>query len=133
MAVDEEECKKVFDTTLAWCSNANTFWMCFDTILAKKEDMEFCEDFPFPMYHIIEFLSRRRNTRKPGELYYMNLYPSVPEEMKVFRHLDPSDDYKPQNAEIAAQDKLFRERNYDFHADFNVDEIFEGVKKALCG
>ena len=83
--VDEEEAMKLYDKTIAWCSNANTAWICYDLDTAQFEDVRFEERFDFPMYFIIEFLARRRNTKRQGELCYMNYYPSVPEEMDVFR------------------------------------------------
>ena len=88
IAVDEEEAKKRYDKIVAWCSNANTGWICYNMDAVSFEDIRFEEKFRFPMYYIIEFLARRRNTKKPGQLDYMNYYPSIEEELGVFRYDD---------------------------------------------
>lgn len=85
IAIDEDEAKAKYDKIVAWCSNANTQWICYNMDILQFDDIRFEEKFRFPMYLIIEFLARRRNEKKPGELNYMNFYPSVPEELNVFK------------------------------------------------
>ena len=39
------------------------------------------------MYYIIEFLANRRNNKNPGQLHYMNMYPTINEELDVFKSI----------------------------------------------
>lgn len=131
IVVDEPEAKAKYDKTIAWCSNANTQWVCYDMDGIEFEEMRFEEKFFFPMYYIIEYLARRRNKKKPGELHYMNFYPSVPEELNVFRGYDVEDIHPFTNEEISNEDKIFHEMNVDNHPDQNLDQLMEDMRNAI--
>ena len=131
IAVDEPEAKKHYDKTIAWCSNANTLWVCYNMDRCAFEDVRFEEKFQFPMYYIIEFLARRRNTKKPGQMDYMNYYPSVPEELDVFRCIDVKGGRNFTNEEIKAEGQLFSEMKVDNHPDSSVDMLMEDMRSKI--
>ena len=131
ISVDEEEAKKRYEKIVAWCSNANTGWICYNMNLATFEDIRFDENLTFPMYYIIEFLARRRNTKKPGQLDYMNYYPSIPEELGVFRYDDSVKDYKFSDEEIKENGQIFNQMKVDNHPDQNLDVLMEDMRNAI--
>ena len=133
--VDEEDVKDVYNGQLAWCSNANTAWMCYNYDIADYDDVKFDETFDFPMFYIIKFLAMRRNMKKNGELYYMNLYPSIPAEMKTFRTIE-----SPQKSKyyvdftqemVQKEDQKFREMNIDTHPDSDFGKLIEDIHSIL--
>ena len=77
------------------------------------------------MFMIIEFLARRKSTRTPDQLYRMNMYMTIPEEIGVFHSelLPVKDDLKPET--MAEEDKIFKSLNVAFAPDNNIDEILE--------
>lgn len=70
--------------TVHFTSHSNAQWIAYDFSHITDDLLSFDEDFQIPMFWIIEFLARRRNTRKPGQLYYMNQYLTVESEQGVF-------------------------------------------------
>lgn len=132
IAIDEPEAKAKYDKTIAWCSNANTVWICYDLDTATFDDIRFEERFRFPMYYIIEFLARRRNTKTPGSLDYMNYYPSIPEELGVFETVELESSVQFSNEEIQAEDKIFREElKVDNHPDVSIDSLMLDMRNAI--
>jgi hypothetical protein len=131
IAVDEPEAAKRYGKTVAWCSNANTVWICYDMDKCGFEDIRFEERFQFPMYYIIEFLARRRNTKKPGQLDYMNYYPSVPEELNVFRTVPVKEGHHFTNDEIQNEGRIFNEMKVDNHPDTSLDVLMEDMHSAI--
>jgi hypothetical protein len=130
--VDEPEAKKRYDKRIAWCSNANTCWICYNMDKATFEDVRFDERFEFPMYFIIEFLARRRNSKKPGQIDYMNYYPSVAEELGVFKYEDAKNPtFKFDDEIIQKEGKVFGEMKVDNHPDCSVDVIMEDMMSAI--
>jgi hypothetical protein len=131
IAIDDERMKKVYDKTIAWCSNANTLWTIWNYDMCTFEDLRFEEKFQFSMYLIIEFLARRRNTKKNGELYYMNYYPSIPEELNVFKCMDVKNGKQFTNDEINNEGKIFKEMCIDNHADTDINVLMEDISNVL--
>lgn len=131
ISIDEEEAQKKYDKTIAWCSNANTIWVCYNTNLATFDDIKFEERFRYPMYYIIEFLARRRNTKKPGQLDYMNYYPSIPEELDVFRQLELKQPVDFSEDEIRKEGEIFTEMKVDNHPDSNLDILMEDMRNTI--
>lgn len=131
IAIDDERMKKVYDKTIAWCSNANTLWTIWNYDMCTFEDLRFEEKFQFSMYLIIEFLARRRNTKKKGELHYMNYYPSIPEELNVFKCMDVKNGKQFTNDEINNEGKIFKEMGIDNHADTDINVLMEDISNVL--
>lgn len=76
------------------------------------------------MYEIIEYLARRRATKREGQLYYMNYYLSIVDEVGVYEALNiegPSIDPKTMQEE----DAVFKDMKVDFAPDNNIDIVLE--------
>jgi hypothetical protein len=99
--LDEPTVKEVYDKTIYWTSHANTSWVCYDYSIATYDDVSFNESFTIAMFYIITFLAERRNHKKDGELYYMNFYPSIKDEIGVFRLLQNIKDKPSSDVEYS--------------------------------
>lgn len=95
------------------------------------EDVRFEEKFKISMYYIIEFLARRRNSKALGQLDYMNYYPSIEEELGVFKLIDIPEDQKTQNNDIEAEGKVFQEMGIDNQPDMNLDDIMQDMRSKI--
>ena len=135
--LDREEVKKLeLSDKILFTSHSNTAWMCYDFSKASDDLLKFNESFDIPMFMIIEFLARRRNTRRPDQLYRMNMYMTIPEELGVFGVTSPSAGEDPKPEKMAQEDQVFKSLAVNFAPDNNIDEILECLwskLKAKCG
>ena len=137
--IDKEDARKVYDKSINWTSHANTFYVIYDMSVAEYEDIRFEDRFTIPMFFIIEFLARRRNTKKSGELNYMNFYPSIQEEIGVFRAkpekyppIEKTEQQKKtENETYEKENRLYKELNVDNSADVSVETIIEDMYNHL--
>lgn len=89
--------------------------------------MKFNESFDIPMFMIIEFLARRRNSKRFDQLYWMNMYATIPEEVGVFK-IDPESNEQPISQEkMAEEDAIFKKLEVNYAPDNNIDEILENL------
>lgn len=124
--LDREELKKLeLSEKILFTSHSNTAWMCYDFSKVGNDLLKFDESFDIPMFMIIEFLARRRNTRRPDQLYRMNMYMTVPEEIGVFSVSSPSAGEDPKPEKMAEEDQLFKALGVNFAPDNNIDEVLE--------
>lgn len=126
--LDREEVKNLgLSSKILFTSHSNTAWMCYDFSKASDDLLKFNESFDIPMFMIIEFLARRRNTRRPDQLYRMNMYMTVLEELGVFGVTQPSagEDFKPEK--MTEEDKAFKALALNFAPDNNIDELLESL------
>ena len=131
VSVDEDDTRQKYGKVVAWCSNANNVWSCYNMDSATFEDVRMEENLQFPMYYIIEFLARRRNSKSVGQLDYMNLYPSVEEELNVFRTVDVPDARKFTDAEIKADAEIFGKMKVDNHPDSTLEVVMDDMRAAI--
>lgn len=130
--IDEDEAKKVYEEMIMWCSNANPLWVCYNMDVCQFEDMRFEERFRFPMYYIIEFLARRRNSKKPGQLDYMNYYPSIRDELGVFKSVKMDEVVNFSDKEIQEEGEIFqKEMKVDNHPDSSVEEVMSDMRNRI--
>lgn len=113
-------------------SHSNTQWVVYDMPRLKGSDLlRFDEKFSIPMFFIIEFLARRRNTKASGSLYFMNQYLTVATEKGVFKEVkrarEPED-----SAKMKAEDAVFRSMNLDFTADQSLDTVLETLWEKIA-
>lgn len=62
---------------------------------------------------------------------YMNYYPSVSEELDVFRCIDVKGGRNFTNEEIKAEGQLFGEMKVDNHPDSSVDMLMEDMRSKI--
>lgn len=127
MINDKPEWQKFGFTEIVFCSHANTQWLIFDLERCDDEELHFNDTFTIPMYWIIEYLARRRNTH-PNSLNLMNQYITCASELDVYRNVTSNDD----NIEnIKDEDALFKSLNINYTPDNNIDMILERVAQKL--
>lgn len=85
--------------------------------------LKFDEDFTIPMFWIIEFLARRRNTKKQGQLFYMNQYLAIQEEYGTFEPINVDNDFSQKT--MQEEDAKFKAKNINFAPDNNIDVVLE--------
>jgi hypothetical protein len=125
--IDEPSAKMVYDKTIYWTSHANTSWICYDYSKASFEDIEVDESFSIPMYYIIKFLAQRRNNKKNGELYYMNFYPTIKEELGVFKGISLKDSHEPTQEEMIKENQTFENMKINHGADMSIEQVMDDM------
>lgn len=116
---------------LLFTSHSNTSWIAYDFSKVQDDLLKFNELFTIPMYYIIEFLARRRNS-KLSKLYYMNQYLTVPAEKGVFKH-EQIGSVKDKVGDIKQEDAEFKQLNINYAPDNNIDNILETFYEMLKG
>ena len=111
--------------SISFTSHSNIVWTIYD--YEKCGDVgpqKYDERFSIAMFMIIEYLARRRNTKRDGQLYYMNQYLSIPSEIGVFTTIDNgSGNIDPKK--MQEEDTIFKAMNIDYSPDNNIDKILE--------
>lgn len=134
LVIDDDEAKKSYDKTILLCSNANTTWTSFNLDICTYENVKLDDRFTVAMYYIIEFLANRRNNKKPGQLHYMNMYPTIIEELDVFKSTPVEEnivDEKEKQKIQMEEDKLFHSLNINYQPDHDIVMISEEIRKML--
>ena len=124
VSCDRPECEKLgIKGELDFTSHSNTKWIAYDMSKTAGTDlMRFDERFTVAMFFIIEFLARRRNTKCPDQLFYMNQYLTVGSEASTFRNFKSSvPNSQPDPAVMKKEDDIFKSMNINFAPDNNVD------------
>lgn len=125
VALDKPELGQLgIGSKLIYTSHSNVNWMAYDFAKISDDLLRFDEDFVVPMYFIIEFLSRRRNTKSATDLYFMNQYVTVESEAGVFECDDSSSSqFSPET--MKNDDAKFKAKNVNHQPDNNLDNVFE--------
>ena len=69
---DATKSKLHLPSTISFTSHSNTCWTIYDFNKMPSGPQHYEEKFSIAMYYIIEYLARRRATKKDGQLYFMN-------------------------------------------------------------
>ena len=112
--------KQIFST-----SHSNTQWIVYDFSRVSEDLLKFDEDFSVAMFYIIEYLARRRNTKKDDQIYFMNQYFTVESEVGVYDVLDKIADKKDDPEKMKAEDAIFKQKNVDYSPNNNIDQVLE--------
>lgn len=108
--------------SISFTSHSNTVWVTYNFAKIVDELLKFDERFNIPMYFIIEFLARRRNTKSAGSLYLMNQYLSIPSEIGVFTQ-DQESHQRDQSDDMQKEDAIFKSLDLNFVPDNNIDQL----------
>jgi hypothetical protein len=108
---------------LLFTSHSNVNWVAYNFDKLPDNLLYFDEDFTVPMYFIIEYLSRRRNTKNKDDLYFMNQYLTVESEAKTFICKDDTRTYS--NELMKHDDEMFKTKNINHSPDINLDTVLE--------
>lgn len=117
--------------SLIFTSHSNTAYVTYDFSKIPDDLLHFNEQFSIPMFHIIEFLARRRNTKSVNQLYYMNMYLTVPLEKEAIKNNPKLPEIDIPQEKFKVEDALFKSMNIEFKPDNNIDMILEDIKKLL--
>lgn len=115
---------------IAFTSHSNTGLIIYDFSAGAPKTMDFDERFEIPMYFIIEFLARRRNTKNPDQLYFMNQYLTVPEERGLFS-VRQFEWKKFSHEDFKREDALFKSMNVNYKSDNDADLIVKNLHELL--
>lgn len=131
VCLDSDDVKERYGKTIYFTSHANMSWTCFNYGIATYDDIKLDDRFSVPLYFIVEFLARRRNTKKENELYFMNCYPTIAEERNVFRLLEDYEDQKIDAKQYNVEGELFKTLNVNHMADTAVEPVMESLHYLL--
>lgn len=120
---------------ISFTSHSNICWTIFDFNKLGDDIPKFDEKFTIAMYVIIEYLARRRAQKKEGQLYFMNQYLSISDEIGSFHQIsldgDSIDQYK-----MKEEDGIFKQMKVEFAPDNNIDMVldmfYQKVKEKLA-
>lgn len=120
-------------TKLLFTSHSNTQWVTYDFSQVTEDLLKFDEDFSIAMFYIIEFLARRRNTKRENQLYFMNQYLTVESEYGTFKHIDSknTEDKTAETTNMQKEDQIFKNKQVKYEPDNNIDLVLETVYKTL--
>ena len=120
-------------TDICVTSHSNTYWMIYDMPkLVGSNLVRFDDRYTVPMFYIIEFLARRRNEKKRGDMHFMNQYLTVRSELGVFKQFAGATQKEDDVKTLQEEDKLFKSQDIDFTADMNIDVILETFWEKLA-
>lgn len=120
-------------TKLFFTSHSNTQWITYDFSRVSEDLLKFDEDFSVAMFYIIEFLARRRNTKRENQLYFMNQYLTVESEYGTFKHIASknTEDKSTEASNMQKEDQIFKTKQVKYEPDNNIDMVLETVYKKL--
>lgn len=118
-------------STVSFTSHSNTCWLIYNFNKLQDNIQKFDERFSIAMYMIIEYLARRRASKKDGQLYYMNQYLSISSELGTYHNEDiQSDQIDP--TVMQNEDAIFKSMNVDFTPDNNIDTVLNDFYAFIC-
>lgn len=124
--IDDEDIKSRLSLPdkLSFTSHSNTACVVFNFNAFKESSVpKFDEQFTVDMFTIIEFLARRKANRKDSQLYFMNQYLAISDEIGAFStmKLDRNIDQETMKKE----DALFKSMNINYAPDNNIDNVLD--------
>ena len=135
--VDDENAKTRLGLPdrISFTSHSNICWTIFDLNKRENDVPKFDEKFTIAMYVIIEYLARRRAQKKEGQLYFMNQYLSISDEIGSFHQINLNGDSIDQQ-KMKEEDAMFKEMRVEFAPDNNLDVVldtfYQKVKEKLA-
>lgn len=134
LVIDDEAMKSKLGLPdqIFFTSHSNTAWVIYDFNRIGDAPQKFDERFSIAMYYIVEFLARRKATRNDGQLYYMNQYIGIPDEIGVFHQVQANAGGKDiDNAKMANENAIFKSLNVDVTPDNNIDMVLDQLYTLL--
>ena len=125
IAINEAELQKIYDKTIIWTShsNPNLSIIDLDKYELPEDGKTFDDRFEIPMFWIIKFLCERRRDKKG----FMNYYPTIKEEIGVYKSKDFGDGYKATQEQMKKEDQMFGELKLDHTPSQSVEELMDFI------
>ena len=124
--VDDEDVKQKMHLPdkIFFTSHSNTEFITYNMGAFEVDNVpKFDERFSIAMYMIIEFIARKKATKKPGQLYFMNQYLAIGDEIGVYDNIKSDASQNPEN--FKAEDAIFKSMNIDYAPDNNIDVVLD--------
>lgn len=114
---------------ISFTSHSNVSYIIYNYGAFKNENniQLFNEQFSIAMYMIIEFLARRKQLKRKDQLYYMNQYLNVKEEIGVFGTLSGKKDNEINQQQMQAEDAIFKSMNVNYAPDNSIDMVLDAL------
>ena len=125
VAINDAELKQKYDKTIIWTSHANPNLSIIDLDGYKppEDGKTFDDRFEIPMFWIIKFLCERRRDKKG----FMNYYPTIAEEVGVYKVADTGDGIHPTQDLMKKEDEMFTALKLDHTPSQNVEELMDFI------
>ena len=133
LAIDDQAIKSKLQLpdVVSFTSHSNLCWTIYDYDKLDGHPQMYDENFTIAMFVIIEYLARRRATRKDGQMYYMNQYLSVSDEIGVFHAISSDNGNVVEQEKMQVEDGLFKSMNIDYAPDNNLDSILDAFYQKI--
>ena len=115
---------------ICFTSHSNVAYITMNFGALNEAVPLFDERFTIGMFFIIEFLARRRATKREGQLYYMNQYLSIGDEVGGYDILD-DDSSQPDADKMQQENELFKSIGIDYSPDNNIDIVLDALYRKL--
>lgn len=125
VAINDAEFKQKYDKTIIWTSHANPNLSIIDLDGYKlpEDGKTFDDRFEISMFWIIKFLCERRRDKKG----FMNYYPTIAEEVGVYKVADIGDGIHPTQELMKKEDEMFTALKLDHTPSQNVEELMDFI------
>lgn len=124
--IDDKELKQIYDKTIIFASHCNPNLSIID-IDKFNNEKPFDEKFDIPMYWIIKFLCERSMNNQG----FMNEYPTIAEEIGVFKLFDFKDKKDFQKDLQKKESDMFYNFKLNYFPHNNIDELLDFIINRL--
>lgn len=133
IVMDKPEFAKLDLPSICFTSHANVEYCIFDLACASDSDLRFDERFSIPMFFIIEYFARRRQSN-PDSLCLMNQYMTIDSEAGLFVNVTSNSMLTPdvERQLMPIEDNLFKSLNINYQPDNNLDMVLERLYDKIC-
>ena len=130
--IDDDNIKQKLNLPdkLHFTSHSNVSYVTYNFKALNDCLPKFDERFTIGMFFIIEFLARRRALKRNDQLYYMNQYLSIGDEIGGY-DIIKSQTNDDDNKKMQEENQLFRSLNIDYAPDNNIDLVLDTMYKKL--
>lgn len=124
--IDDEEIRQKLDLPEQICftSHSNVSYITYNFGKLLDCPPKFDERFTIGMFYIIEFLARRKNTKNDDQLYFMNQYLSIADEIGAYDILYDHNK-KIDDSIMRKENELFKSLNINYAPDNNLDIVLD--------
>ena len=126
LTIDDPKYADLGIKSLILTSHSNLSYSIFNLAKADESLLSLDENFTIPMFFIIEYLARRRNSN-PNSLFFMNQYMTVESEYSTFKLYEGVPEKPTDQKVLADEDKIFKSMAVNYSPDNNIDMILERI------
>ena len=130
--IDDDSIKQQLNLPdkIYFTSHSNISYVTYNFNALNECLPKFDERFTIGMFFIIEFLARRRSLKREDQLYYMNQYMSINDEIGGYDIIDQKSN-NDDASKMQKENELFKSLNIDYAPDNNIDLVLDAFYKKL--